>query len=282
MRIKTHDRNFFSFGKLSDPTVLAKSPLYQRSPGLNDFNDANFQYIVNNIGDMFGYAHNTIRAQVNTNDVRPIWQDRNANAAIDEGELTFVFTMNAAMHTYERKSVYGKHFMHHAAQTYGSPIIFAIAAHEIGHLVSAQAVHVLETRLLNGRPALFITQMLHPYWAELCADYLSGIALGKARPPMDVTPQKQFLGGTTQSATHPDGYLRSMAVEIGYQWGRNNPQSVTDQILSQTDTQKQLLLSFHSGFYNQVYLRIGNLLRGKAITLPQAMMQQTNILLGYL
>lgn len=282
MLIKTHDRNTFSFGKLSDPTVLVRSPLFQRDPSFEQFNSANFQYIVNNIGDMFGYAHNTIHAQVDDNDVRPLWHDRNANNTIDDGELDFVFTMNASMHTYQRKSTYGKHFMHYAAQTYGSPIIFGIAAHEVGHLVNAQAVNVLESRLFNGRPALFITQMLHPYWDELCADYLSGIALAKARPAMDIAPQKQFLSESGESATHPDGYLRSMAVEIGYQWGRNNPQHTTDQILSQTTTQKQLLISFQNGFYNQVYMRIGNLLRGKMINLPQQMMQAANIFLGYL
>lgn len=282
MIIRTEDRNAFSFGKLSDPTVLVRSPLYQKNPSIEHFTDANFQYIVNNIGDMFGYAHHTIRAQVREDDMSPYWHDRNANNTIDEGELTFVFTMNASMHIYERKSTYGMHFMYQAAKEYGMPVIFGIAAHEIGHLVSAQALHVLETRLVNGRPALCITQMLHPYWSELCADYLSGIALGKAKPTLDAAPQKEFLGQTAQSSTHPDGYLRSMAVEIGYQWGRNNPAYQTDPILSQTVTQKQLLLSFHKGFYNQVYMRIGNLLRGKTITLPQQMMQPTNLILGYL
>ena len=55
----------------------------------------------------------------------------------------------------------------------------------------------------------------------------------------------------------------------------------TDQILTQTGTQKQLLTSFYQGYYSQVYMRIGNLMRSR-LTLPAEMMQPTNYFLGYL
>jgi len=54
MKISTRDRNSFSFGRLSDPDVLRRSPMYGGNIAFENFNDRNFQYIVNNIADMFG------------------------------------------------------------------------------------------------------------------------------------------------------------------------------------------------------------------------------------
>ena len=281
MKISTRDRNSFSFGRLSDPDVLRRSPLYSDKLALEHFNNLNFQDIVNNIADMFGYAHNAIRVQVDGNDVASVWNDSNQNQQIDDGELSLHFTMNASMNSYQRVSVYGKNFMYYNACKYGYPLIFGVAAHEVGHLVGHHAMDVLETKIMNGLPALVITQRMHPYWDELCADYLSGIVLAKAIPPLDGTPQKEYLATAKAGPMHPDGYLRCLAFQIGYQWGRNNPPMKTDQILTQTGTQKQLLTSFYQGYYSQVYMRIGNLMRSR-LTLPAEMMQPTNYFLGYL
>lgn len=279
MKISTRDRNSFSFGRLSDPDVLRRSPLYGGNIALEHFSDRNLQHIVNNIADMFGYTHNAIHVQVDGNDAVPVWSDSNQNQQIDDGELSLHFTMNASMNSYQRVSVYGKNFMYYNACKYGYPLIFGIAAHEVGHLVGHRAMDVLETKIVNGLPALVITQRMHPYWDELCADYLSGIVLAKANPPLDGTPQKEYLSTAKAGPMHPDGYLRSLAFQVGYQWGRNNPPMKTDQILTQTETQKKLLISFYQGYYSQVYMRIGNLMR-RHLTLPAELMQQTNYFLG--
>lgn len=281
MNIRQRDRNSFSFGRLSDPQVLEKSPLYGSEPALEHFTDGNFQYIVNHIADMFGYAHNCISARVDGNDVAARWEDKNGNQQVEEDELSFHFVMNAQMNIYERASIYGRNFMYLYAKQYGYPLIFGVAAHEVGHLVAHQATDVLESRLLGGRPALTVTGMLHPYWDELCADYLSGIVLSKANPPMDPNPQIEFLSAAKAGPEHPDGYLRRLAFETGYQWGKNNPPAQTSAIISRIDSLRQLLQSFCTGYYSNVYMRIGDIMR-RYLPLPQEYMQKTNLPLGYL
>jgi len=70
MIIRSTDHTRISFGKLSDDGVLKQSPLASAKPDYNQFTSANFQYIVDHIGDMFGYAHVLIRVSVNANDLR--------------------------------------------------------------------------------------------------------------------------------------------------------------------------------------------------------------------
>lgn len=276
MRLITRDRNSFSFGKLSDMGALIGLPLNHREPMPEHFTTRNFQYIVNNIADMFGYAPGTIQVRVEENDVEAHWLDRNKNDLVDEGEVCFSFVMNAQMNIYQRESIYGKHFMYLNAKKYGYPVIFAIAAHEVAHLVAHRATDVLESRLIKGIPALTVTSTMHLYWDELCADYLSGVVMGKANPPFDPAPQAEFLRQTKASSTHPDGQLRAQAFLIGYQWGKNNPRAQTSAIISRMDGQRQLLHSFHRGFYNQVYMRMGDVMR-RYIPLPAELMEPCNL-----
>ena len=282
MIIRTSDQNHFSFGRLSDPGVMQQSPLYNSNPVLEHFSTANFQYIVDHIVEMFGYARGTVRVAVDGNDMMANWLDLNHNQQMEDDEITFEFTMNASMNTYLRESAYGRHFMYTHAAVYGYPIIFGIAAHEMGHLVSSHALNVLQTELYHGQPALFVKQTLHPYWDELCADYLAGVIMANAAPPLDHEPFKRFLGDTVGGKTHPDGYLRVLAAEMGYLWGRNNPPAVTDQTLMQVEGQRQLLISFFQAYYQHVYPQIDPTARAQMTTLPHYLLTPCQLLVGYL
>jgi len=282
MIIRSTDRTRMTFGKLSDPGVLDQSPLTAATPDINHFTSANFQYIVDHIADMFGYAHGTIRVSVDANDLQPIWVDKNGNNRQEEDEITFRFTMNANINTYLRTSSYGKHYMYHAAARYGAPIVFGIAAHEIGHLITNNCLNIMTTQIVQGRPALVCTQTVHPYWGELCADYLAGIVLAKCVPPQDHEPLKQCLAATEAGPNHPSGLWRTYAVEMGYQWGRNNPRRSTDQVLQHIESQRQLLLSFFQSYYQGLYARTAARVRASHSVIPNVFTQPSNILLGYL
>lgn len=282
MLIKSVSRNEFSFGKLSDKGVIANSPLSKANQEMADFSSANFQYIVDHIVDMYGYAHGTIKVGVEANDVKPVWQDLNRNGKIDKGELTLHFTMNAWMNSYDRTSVYGKHFMYQMAKQYGQAVIWGIAAHEVGHLVAHNALNILETRIVQGRPALVCTMTLHSYWDELCADYLAGVTMAKASPPIDCEPLKKSLEASPPGSEHPGGFWRCRAIEWGYQWGKNNPAQATAAVMADINAQKQLLQSFFLAYYQNLYARVPRTAYSQYGALPNVMMQPANILLGYL
>ena len=282
MIIHSTDRTHIPFGKLSDSGVLDRSPLMQDAKDPELFTSANFQYIVDNIADMFGYAHGVIRVNVDANDLQPIWVDKNNNQRQEEDEITFRFTMNANINTYLRTSTYGKHFMYLAAAQYGYPIIVGIAAHEIGHLITNNSLNVLTTQIVQGRPALVCTQTVHPYWGELCADYLAGVVLAKSVPALDREPLKQYLASTVAGPSHPSGLWRTYAVEMGYQWGRNNPAQVTSAVLCQIDQQRALLQSFFQSYYQGLYARTDFRVRSAQSPLPNYFMESCNLLLGYL
>ena len=270
-----------SFGKLSDSDVLQKSPLNQQQLKEEYFSSENFQYIVDNVADMFGYAHGTVIASVEINDTQATWNDKNRNDIPEPDELAMQFTMNASMQAYQRVSKYGKNFMFYVALKYGYPIIFGIVAHEIGHLITSNALDTLETHIVNGRPALVRTRSVYSYWDELCADYLAGIVLAQANPPLDHTPYKTFLHSTKASSTHPDGLWRVNAVEKGYLFGKKHPHHVTTETMSQTESQKQLLRSFGFSFYQNEYLQTAAEVRHRHCYIPNEMTCPRNDFLAY-
>lgn len=282
MLIRSFSRNHFSFGKLSDTGVVDSSPLSKTNPKPDDFSSANFQYIVDHIADMYGYAHKTVRVSVEENDIKPLWQDFNGNGKVEPGEITLHFTMNAWMNSYDRTSVYGRHFMYQMTRQYGQAVIWGIAAHEVGHLVSHNALNTLETKIVQGRPALVCTMTLHPYWDELCADYLAGVTLAKASPPIACEPLKNSLEASSPGKEHPGGFWRCRAIEWGYQWGKNNPAHATDAVMMDINSQKQLLQSFFLSYYQNLYARAHQNVCSRYGSLPNIMMQPANILLGYL
>jgi len=282
MLIQTRDKTRISFGKLSDDGVLNQSPLANPRQDLSLFTTSNFQHMVNNIADMFGYGHGAIQVNVDTNDLQAFWKDKNGNNRVEEDEITLRLTMNASINTYRRVSTYGQHFMYQAAVQYGYPVTFGIAAHEVGHLVTHHALNELETRIVDGKPALIVTKFVQDYWDELCADYLAGIVLGKARPILSQEPLKRYLSGTVGGKEHPDGFWRTFAVEMGYQWGRNNPAAVTDRVLSNTTGQKQLLQSFYQSYYQGIYSRVDARQRRGKTQLPNYLMEPCNGFVGFL
>ena len=247
------DRTRISFGRLSDPGVLAGTPLASENPALEHFTTRNFQYIVDNIVDMFGLSQGMIRTEVVQKDYVLGWLDRNGNGKAERDEILLQFTMNASINTYHRESLYGKYFMYTTAAQYGYPVIFGIAAHEVGHLINRYVTAVTETRIIRGMPYLVETQKLNDRWDELCADYLSGIVLAKAMPRLSQEPIKRFLAGTEADEMHPDGFWRVYAVEMGYQWGCVNSPMLTSRILTDKESLRQLLSSFCQTYYQKVY-----------------------------
>ena len=282
MRMIGKDRTQFSFGKISDPGVLARTGLSGRLPRPEDFTTRNFQYTVDHVADLFGLAHGTIRVQVEEQDYRTGWLDQNQNGRVDAGELVMQFTMNASIQPYTRESVYGKHFMYQTALKYGTPVIFGIAAHEVGHLMNLIALAQLETRVVGGRTLLVQTAQVQARWDELCADYLAGIVLAKALPRLNQEPLKEFLRFTQEDEDHPDGFWRTFAVEMGYQWGCNNSPLLTDRILSNTGDLRQLLQGFFKAYYEKVYCAILPSVRASHSVLPRNFMEPTNITLSEL
>lgn len=268
------DSTRISFGKLSDPGVLQQTPLASDQAELQHFSTRNFQYIVDNIVDMFGLAQGTVRASVIEQDHRLGWLDRNENGVIEDDELLLQFTMNAAINTYRRDSYYGKHFMYHEALLYGYPVVFGIVAHEIGHLMNRYVMHKLDTKFIGKTQFLVETQKLNDHWDELCADYLAGIVLAKCVPRLSHEPMKRSLSGTQADAAHPDGFWRVFAVEMGYQWGCANAPGITSQIITNKDSLRQLLISFFQTFYQQVYNAIDPRTRRKYSELSPYMMEQ--------
>ena len=272
------DHTHLSFGKLSDPGTVEKSPICTDDQNIRCFTSANFQYIVNHIADMYGYAHGVISAEVERRD---IGLELHPGAALPD-LITFRFTMNAQINTYLRTSVYGKHFMYDAARKFGYPAVFGIVAHEVGHLVTHHALNELSARIQLGRPALFVTRTVHPYWDELCADYLAGVTLAKAVPVLSAEPVQQMLRDTPKGESHPDGFWRVQAIELGYQWGKNNPAALTDAVLSTVERQKELLTSFQKVFYEKVYLATDFGTRFFHASLKPDMMEDSRMFVGYL
>lgn len=271
------DKISISFGKLSDPGVLKKTPLASDHPALRHFTTKNFQYIVDNIVDMFGLAQGTVRTEVIKKDHVLGWLDSNENGRMEKDELVLQFTMNAAINTYQRESYYGKYFMYTTAVEYGYPVIFGIAAHEVGHLMNRYAMAQTETRIIRGAPFLVETQKLDDRWDELCADYLSGIVLAKAVPRLDQEPLKRFLAGTQADAMHPDGFWRVFAVEMGYQWGCANSPMLTSRILSDRNSLRQLLISFFQNYYKKIYRGVDFGTRSRYSALSSNMLEECSI-----
>lgn len=267
------DSTRISFGKLSDSGVLQKTPLANDQLKLQHFTSQNFQYIVDNITDMFGLDQGSIRASVIEQDHRLGWLDRNNNGIMEEEELLLQFTMNAAINTYRRDSYYGKHFMYHQAQTFGYPVIFGIIAHEVGHLMNRYVLYQMDTKYIGKNQFLVETQKINDRWDELCADYLSGIILAKSSPRLSHEPIKSFLSGTQADEAHPDGFWRVFAVEMGYQWGCVNPPSMTSQIISNKGNLRQLLISFFQTYYQQIYCAVNPHVRSKYSDLSPYMME---------
>jgi len=267
------DRTVISFGKLSDPGVMQKTPLANNAPALEYFTSEHFQYIVDNIVDMFGLAQGTVLAEVEENDHILGWMDFNGDKTMSDDEMVLQFTMNAAISVYRRKSYYGKYYMHAKAQEFGYPVVFGIIAHEVGHLVNRYALTSYETRIMNGVPYLTEVQKVNDRWDELCADYLAGIVLAKAYPRLPHEPMKNFLAGTMADEMHPDGFWRTFAVEMGYQWGCANHPSVTSQILMDKNSLRQLLISFFQVYYQQVYMGVDPFTRGKYSNLCEYMLE---------
>lgn len=271
------DYTHITFGKLSDPGVIEKSPIYQDDKNIDYFTSQNFQYIVDNIVDMYGYKQGTVSASVNENDYEIVDAPKHFSNI-----LAFRFTMNAEINTFLRTSYYGKHFMYAAAEKLGYPVVFGIVAHEIGHLVTHNTLNIMNVKIANGNPELFITQSVNAYWDELCADYLAGVTLSKAVPDMSEEPLCCLLEGSEGGAKHPDGYWRTIAIRMGYQWGRNNSPMLTDTILSKSETQKQLLVSFQKNYFKRVYLNAPLSKRVGKTALPADLYEDTNVFLGYL
>ena len=273
MIIPTKDVTRISFGKLSNPLVMASTPLARDNPNLQYFTDDHFQFLVDNIADMFGMPHGTVHTAVEEQDYELGWIDQNQNQIREKDEILFRFTMNASMSPYSRESLYGKHFMYTHAQEYGTPFIFGVIAHEVGHLVNHYAMNALENRLVNGISCLVEVQRLAARWDELCADYLSGVVLAQAQPRLSHEPIKNFFRGTTADEAHPDGIWRMYAVEMGYQWGASKSPMLASRILCDRDQTRQLLTSFVQGYYQQVYCAVDESVRQRYSDLPQYMLE---------
>ena len=274
MYMKFKDSTKISFGKLSTPGVVKNSPLSDENINIEHFNDQNFQYIVDNIADMFGLAHGSINASVVEKDYEAGWYDLNNNDKVDDGEISFNFTMNAGINTYDRESYYGKHFMYLYAAQYGYPITYGIVAHEVGHLVNRYTMNVVENQIVDGIPCLVEVQSLKDYWDELCADYLAGVVLAQASPRLSHEPMKNFLIGTQADSAHPDGFWRVYAVEMGYRWGSNNSPMLVSRIFNNRANLNQLLVSFFKNYYQQVYGGVDAVTRSRYSPIPQYMAEK--------
>ncbi|WP_298035537.1 hypothetical protein [uncultured Dysosmobacter sp.] len=281
MLIRQSDKTNISFGNFSDPGTLSKSDIYSKELKKKYFNTASFQYIVDNIAEMFGYASGTVTASVVENDIQAVWSDMNSNGKVDEGEISLRFTMNAAMCMYARSSVYGRNFMYLSALKYGRDVVFGIAAHEIGHLIVSNSLDALSYQPVNGKPALVITARANCFWDELCADYLAGAVMAKTVPPLNRECLKRALVGTAGGSSHPDGFWRTYAIEMGYLWGANNPQNVTSSVLLDANGKRQLLQSFFTAYYNGVYARLSAAERAGKTALPNYLTESCNYLIGY-
>lgn len=253
MVIKTTDETTFSFGKLSDEGVFSKSPFSREKQQPWYYNSKNFQHLIDNIADIFGYSHGTITASVVKNDVESIWSDINKNGKVEKEEIRTVFRVNGEICVYNRISRYGKNFMYDLATRFGNDAVVGVIAHEVGHLVAQHALNRLETTIFNGTPTLKISVGIHPHWEELCADYLAGVVLAISNPPLRKTPYAESMRHTIGGTTHPDGFWRVYAIEMGYQWAQNNNRQDVVRILTNIDYQRKLLLSFFENFYQNVY-----------------------------
>ncbi len=250
MVIKTTDETKFNFGRLSDNGVFSKSPFSKENQMPWYYNSKNFQYLIDNIADMFGYSHGTIKASI---DRASIWNDINGDGKVDRDEIQIVFAENGMICVYERVSVYSKNFMYEIASKFGNECVVGVVAHEVGHLVAQYSLNQLETTIVNGKPALAISVGIHPLWEELCADYLAGIVMAISNPPLRKSSFVDCMRHTRGGTTHPDGFWRVYAIEMGYQWGKNNNPAEVRRILTNTAYVKKLLISFFESFYKHVY-----------------------------
>lgn len=255
MVIKTRDETKINFGRLSDEGVMSKSPFSRKEQLPWFYNDKNFQYLIDNIADIFGYSHGTITAYVEKKDRATVWIDSNNDGNIDKDEIHTVFKVNGAICVYERISVYGKHFMFDAASKYGNDVVVGIVAHEVGHMVAQYTLNQLETRTVNGSPQLCVAKGIQPYWEELIADYIAGIVLAISNPSLSQTPLVECMRHTVRGEFHPDGYWRVFAIEMGYQWGRNNDRNSINRILTNKIYLEKLLCSFFENYYKNVYTK---------------------------
>lgn len=267
------DTSRISFGKLSDRGVLEKTHLAKKQLEIQHFNSRNFQYIVDNIADMFGISPGTISVAVIEDDHVLSWMDLNGNGQMEDEEFTLQFTMNASINTYSRESNYGKYYLYSKAMEYGYPVIFGIAAHEVGHLVNRYLMTEFETKIIGGTPCMTEVKKLNDRWDELCADYLAGIVLASATPRLDAEPMRQLLFPLKAGETHPDGFWRVFAFDMGYQWGCAHSPILKNQVLTNSGNLKQLLISFFTNFYNQIYCGVDPHTRGQHCTLSNILLE---------
>ena len=265
-----------SFGKLSDPYTVENSPLSASKSRINVFNTANFQAIVDETAQMYGYGKGQIRACVEKKD-RRVFLSRDTSGSYS---LQLQFTMNANIAPYRRITQYGQHFMYEAAKDYGKEIIFGIVGHEIGHLVAEYSVNEIETSAANGRPAIMFKKTLHPYWDELMADFLAGVTMAKAIPKISSEPMKNFLRNTIEGPSHPAGIWRVKAIEMGERWVRSKSPMLSDCILMNQDALKNELIKYAENFFETVY-RISEF-RYKYHVLPREIYVADRSVLKYL
>lgn len=267
------DSTNISFGRLYDPGVLPKSPFSGEQIKYKYFTNKNFQYITDNIVDIFGFPKGTVQVSVIDKDLGIGWHDKNQDGKIDLGEICLRYTMNGAICVYTRESFYGKHFMYDKAKEFGNPFVFGVIAHEVGHLVNNHTMTKLEKKQV-GKNVCFLTetQVMDARWDELCADYLAGIVLAKAVPRISPEPFKRFIKGTVADKEHPDGIWREIAIEMGYQWGCANATNLlkTYSLMDQNFV-RNLLISFVQNYYQKVYLAVSPEIRSKYSTFSQNM-----------
>lgn len=265
-----------SFGKLSDPHVADTSPLSSDDIRLRDFTTTNIQNIVDQIAQMFGYKRGQIQAKVERKDRILVWQKNGSGI----GSLQFTFIIEANIAPYQRITQYGKHFLYEVAQKHGKEIIFGIIGHEIGHVMAEFALNEIVTAPYRGKPAIIFKNSLHPYWDELMADFLAGVVMAKAIPPLDPAPLKNFLFDTVEGESHPAGFWRVKAIEMGTQWVKGKSPMLSDKILLDQSALGYELKRTAEQYYKDIYLRLD--IRNRYRLLPEELLISDGSILKYL
>ena len=276
------DMTKISFGKLSDPGAVQASGLTERGVQLSDFTQESLSYVVKNIVEMYGLNSNTIGVTVVEDDVASVWADANGDGTMDPGEILLTFTMNAAINPYSRQSIYGKHFMYAMTKAYGYPIVFGVAAHEIGHFINHYTLCSFERRPTNQGEAIIQTTKVNDRWDELCADYQAGIIMAMASPRLDHTTLMNMMVGTHADSAHPDGFWRVMAIDMGYQWACAHSEMLNSRVITDDKSRCDLLSSFMKSFYEKVYKRVDPLTRASHSVLTNAFMEEVSYLIQYI
>ncbi|MDL2318717.1 hypothetical protein LJC74_06545 [Eubacteriales bacterium OttesenSCG-928-A19] len=278
--IHEKDKTIISFGRLSDPGVVSRSPLANPYKLRKDaFSSENFQYIADHILEMYGYSHGTVRALVEPNDWVPevvTWKDNNKTRK----EIRMQFTMNARIYPLLRTSEYGQNFLFQHAMHYGFPIVFGIIAHEMGHLMVSHSLHAYQIQQKDRVAWLVQTQGTEDYWNELCADFLAGITLARAKPALDPTGLISFIARTEPDESHPHGFHRARAIQLGYKWGQttHNTTSLLDEYMyyRSSESHAKLFEAFFDLYNAQYYSKLSKTDIMKYGALPPAMRIHTS------